>query len=315
MKIVFTDSKIIDRGDIDWTPVSRSGEFQNISDMDRETAIEVLSDAEAVMVDAFRMDREMIEAAPKLKFIGAAATGYDNVDVAFAKERGIAVCNVPAYSTEAVAQHAIALLLALADRIPGYDSQVKEGRWTNESGEAYEPLPLLLLEGKSLGIVGYGNIGRKVAEIARVLGMRVNVYESSRSNDGEGDVDRDNRAVMGSDVISLHCPLTDENAGLVDREFIDGMKDGAILINTARGGLVDSNALAEALGSGKLAGYGTDVMSPEPPDADDPLLKAPNCIITPHIAFTPREIRQRVVDICGENLKAYLDGREINRIV
>ena len=303
MKTVFTDSGIIDRGDIDWSAVAECGDFDNHSDMSREEAAEYLADAEAVFLDGFEMDREMMEHAPDLRFIGAAATGYDNIDIAFAKERGIAVCNVPAYSTEAVAQHAIALLLDLAGRIRDYDRQVRAGLWNSDAGSVYDALPLILLDGRSIGIVGYGNIGRRVAEIAEALGMKVNVYS------------QDPDAAAASDVVSLHCPLTDENAGFVDRDFIAKMKDGAILINTARGGLVDSSAVAEALRSGKLSGYGTDVMSPEPPRADDPLLEAPNCIITPHIAFTPREIRQRVVDVCAENLKAFLEGRELNRIV
>jgi len=303
MKIVFTDSKIIDRGDIDWSAVTDCGSLDNRADMTREEATGSLADAEAIFVDGFELDREMMEAAPKLRFIGAAATGYNNIDIAFAKERGIAVCNVPAYSTEAVAQHAVALMLNLAGRVGDYDRQVKDGLWNDRAKAAYEPLDMMLLDGRSIGIVGFGNIGRKVAEIAEALGMKVNVYS------------RDPQAAITSDVVSLHCPLTSDNAGMVDREFIAGIKKGAILINTARGALVDSAAVAEALASGKLAGYGTDVMSPEPPQSDDPLLTAPNCIITPHIAFTPMEIRQRVVDICGENLKAFIAGEKKNRIV
>lgn len=319
MKIVFTDSKIIDTGDIDWSALTEHGAFVNYSNMSREDAAVIFADAQAIFVDGFEMDREMIEHAPNLRFIGAAATGYDHIDIDFARENGIAVCNVPAYSTEAVAQHAVALMLALSNQILGYDDQVKQGCWIEGSDKTYEPLPMTLLDSRSIGIIGYGNIGRRVAQIAQALGMTVNVYEAHHecelnSHNAE-DVLRDSRAVMDSDVVSLHCPLTEENAGFVDREFIAGMKDGAILINTARGGLVDSAAVAEALKSGKLAGYGTDVMSPEPPEADDPLLNAPNCIITPHIAFTPREIRQKVVDICGQNLKAFITGEELNRIV
>ena len=303
MKILFTDSKIIDRDDIDWTPVKRSGELKIYQDIGRDEAKAELLDSEAVFVDGFTMDREMIEAAPKLKLIGAAATGYDNIDIAFAKERGIAVYNVPAYSTEAVAQHTIALLLALAGRIREYDAQVRDGLWNSRVGARYEHLPITLLDGCSIGIIGHGNIGRSVGRIAEALGMSVNVYS------------RDRDACIRSDVVSLHCPLTEENAGMIDRDLIGRMKDGAILINTARGGLVDSRAVAEALGSGKLAGYGADVTSPEPPDEEDPLLHAPNCIITPHIAFTPRQIRQRVVDICGENLRSFITGSSNNRIV
>lgn len=304
MKIVFLDHEVIDRGDISWAKVRELGELtiykQTASNAE---AIERLRGADAVMIDEYGIDREIMEACPDLKFIGPAATGYNHIDLDCAREKGIAVCNVPAYSTEAVAQHAIALLLSLANRIGAFDRDVHEGKWTSETGCAYTPQDLLLLEGKTMGIVGYGNIGRRTARIAEALGMRINVYS------------RDPEAAVSSDVVSLHCPLTEENRHMVDAAFIERMKDGAILINTARGGLLDEAAVAAALHSGKLAGAGIDVLSPEPPLPEDPLLTAPNCIITPHIAFTPVEIRQRVIDICADNLRSFLDGGDLNRIV
>lgn len=303
MNIVFMDSEIIDRGDVSWDGIRQLGAFQNYSGTDRAEAGARLAEAEAVFIDSFAMDREMIDLCPGLRFIGAAATGFNHIDIDYAREKGIAVCNVPAYSTEAVAQHAAALMLTIANRIGEYDRQVKAGKWNTEAGAAYEPVPLTLLYGRSLGIVGYGNIGRRTAEIARALGMTVNIYS------------RDPEAAVSSDVVSLHCPLTEENRGMVDRSFIERMKDGAILINTARGGLVDEAALIEALQSGKLSGAGLDVLDGEPPAPDSPILQAPNCIITPHIAFTPLEIRQRVVDVCAENLRQYLQGERLNRIV
>ena len=326
MKILFTDSQIIDLGDIDWTPIEKHGRFINFKNLERNEVtsgqasnggpgqavfgqdpshidpMQALNEAEAVFVDGFEMDRQMIQCAPNLRFIGAAATGFNNIAVDFAREKGIAVCNVPAYSTEAVAQHAAALMLSLAGRIGGFDRQVKDGLWNKVNGTAYEMLPITLLDGKSIGIIGYGNIGKRMAQIAQALGMKVNIYS------------KDPEAAIKSDVVSLHCPLTEDNAGMVDENFINKMKDGAILINTARGGLIDSGSVAEALRSGKLSGCGVDVLSPEPPEADDPLLTAPNCMITPHIAFTPVEIRQRVVDICGENLESFLNGGRLNRI-
>ncbi|MBQ6370304.1 MAG: D-2-hydroxyacid dehydrogenase [Firmicutes bacterium] len=304
MKIVFLDHEVIDRGDINWAKVEALGDLaiypHTGSD---EQAIERLQGAEAVMIDEYPIGRSIMEACPDLKFIGPAATGYNHIDLDYARERGVAVCNVPAYSTEAVAQHAFALLLSLANGTGHFDKEIHEGRWNTAAGNAYTPWPLVLLDGKTIGIIGYGNIGRKVGEIAEAFGMKVNVYS------------RDPEAAVRSDVVSLNCPLTEENRGMVDEAFLNRMKDGAILINTARGGLVDAAAVANALRSGKLFGFGADVLASEPPDPDDPLLSAPNCILTPHIAFTPVEIRQRVIDICAENLRSFLQGGDMNRIV
>lgn len=304
MRIVFLDHEVIDRGDISWAKIEELGELKVYFQTETNAeAIERLQGADAVMIDEYPIDREIMEACPDLKFIGPAATGYNHIDLECAKERGIAVCNVPAYSTEAVAQHAIALLLAAANQIGGFDRDVHDGGWTKGGSWSYTPRSLLLLDGKSIGIVGYGNIGKKVAEIAKALGMTVNVYS------------RDPEAAVSSDVVSLHCPLTEENRGMVGQGFIDRMKDGAILINTARGGLLDEAAVAAALNQGKLAAAGVDVLDGEPARPDNPLLTAKNCIITPHIAFTPIEIRQRVIDICAENLKSFMEGGDQNRIV
>lgn len=303
MKIVFADTQNIDRRDIDWSPLKKRGEVITFSDTSAEEAEERFAGAEAVFVDSFSLNREIMEKASGLRFIGAAATGYNNIDTEAAADRGIAVCNVPAYSTEAVAQHAIALLLTLAGHIREYDEEVHTGLWNTVNGMAFHPWPVTLLAGKSLGIIGMGDIGSRVAEIAKALGMRVIRYRE----DPEG--------ARQADAVSLHCPLTKETAGMIDEEFLSGMKDGAILINTARGGLIDEEALARALREGKLSGAGLDVTAQEPPDPDCPLLSAPRCIITPHIAFAPVEIRQRVIDICAENLEAFLSGEEKNRIV
>ena len=304
MKIVFLDHEVIDRGDISWEKVEALGELkvykQNSSD---EEAIERLAGADAVMIDEYPINRRIMEACPDLKFIGPATTGYNHIDLECAKEKGIAVCNVPAYSTEAVAQHAFALLLALSNQIGGFDGDLHNGKWNSSVGTAYTPRSIQLLDGKTIGIVGYGNIGRKTAQIAEAFGMKVNVYS------------QDPEKAIRSDVVSLHCPLTAENRGMVDQAFLDRMKDGAFLINTARGGLLDEEAVARALRTGKLAGLGADVLSSEPPEPDNPLLTAPGCILTPHIAFTPVEIRQRVIDICADNLRSFIEGGRMNRIV
>ena len=246
--------------------------------------------------------RELMENAPNLKYIGSTATGYNNIDVAAAKDLGIAVTNIPAYSTEAVAQHTIALLLELTNRAGLHDDSVQRGEWCACEYFCYWKQPVMLLAGKSLGIIGYGSIGRRVAEIARALGMTINVYSKDRS------------AAVKSDVVTLHCPLTAENARMINREFIREMKQGALLINTARGGLVDETALAEAVKSGKLGGAAVDVLSTEPPAADNPMLGVDNIIITPHIAWVPVEMRQKVIDVLAENLQDWFRGGTRNRV-
>ena len=289
MKAVFLDCIDINRNDIPWEPLENVCELTHHLQSTREEAIMRLAGNDAVFIDSFPIDRELMEANPKLKYIGIAATGFNHIDIEAAKDLGIAVTNIPAYSTDAVAQHAIALLLQLTN-YPG-------------SYEDFDQTPLMLLNGKSIGIIGYGNIGRRVGEIAKALGMDVIPYS------------KDPKRAVRADVVSLNCPLTEENAGMVDAEFIEGMKDSAILINTARGGLVDEQALADALRSGKLKGAGLDVLAKEPPDESCPLLGLENCIITPHIAFTPKETREKIIRILAENLRSYLDGTNLNRLV
>ena len=289
MKAVFLDCIDINRGDISWNPVENLCELQYFLTSTAEEAASRLQGKDAVFIDSFPIGRKIMEEHPQLKYVGIAATGFNHVDLEAAKELGVAVTNIPAYSTDAVAQHAIALLLQITNRPGTYDD--------------VETTPLTLLNGKTLGIVGYGNIGRRVGEIAQSLGMEIIPY----SVDPE-------RAVK-ADVLSLNCPLTEENRHMVDRAFISGMKDGAILINTARGALVDEQALAEALKSGKLKAAGLDVLEKEPPDADCPLLELDNCVITPHVAFTPKETREKIIELLAENLRSFLEGGRFNRLV
>lgn len=289
MKAVFLDCIDINRGDISWAPVEELCELRYYLTSTEKEAECRLEGMDAVFVDSFPVDRQIMERHPQLKYIGIAATGFNHIDLKAAEDLGVAVTNIPAYSTDAVAQHAIALLLQITNRPGTYDD--------------VETTPLTLLNGKTLGIIGYGNIGRKIGEIAHSLGMEVIPY----SLDPE-------RAVK-ADVLSLNCPLTEENRHMVDREFIAEMKDGAILINTARGGLVDEKALAEALTNGKLKAAGLDVLEKEPPDEDCPLLGLENCVITPHVAFTPKETREKIIDILSENLRSYQKGGRFNRIV
>ena len=237
-----------------------------------------------------------------LKYIGSTATGYNNIDVAAAADLGIAVTNIPAYSTDAVAQHTIALILELSNHVGLHNSSVQQGQWSDCKYFCYWKKPVMLLAGKSLGIIGYGAIGRRVAEIAKALGMTVNVYSE------------DPESAMKSDFVSLHCPLTEDNKRMVDSQFIVNMKPGAVLINTARGGLVDERALADALKSGFLSAAAVDVLESEPPSIDCPLIGLDNCIITPHIAWAPKEMRQAVIDILAENLESWLQGGRLNRV-
>lgn len=302
MKIVFLDSAIINPGDISWEGLQRLGDLEVRKRTSREEAVSVIGDADAIFADSFAVDRELMEACPALKFIGISATGFNHVDLKAAEEMGIAVCNVPAYAAEAVAQHAIALLLAVTNQIETYNKAVKEGEWQKSRDYTFIKAPLTLLAGKSIGIVGFGDIGSKVAQIAEALGMTVNIYS------------RDKEAAIKSDVVSLNCPLTKENTGMIDSQFISQMKDGAILINTARGGLIDEAALAEALKSGKLAGAGLDVLAKEPPQ-DSPLIGLDNCFITPHIGFIPLETRRVVIETCEANLKSFIEGKSLNRLV
>ena len=288
MKAVFLDCVDINHGDLSWEPIENLCDFKWYLTCTEEEVKERLTDAEAVFIDSFPIDRKVMENHPNLKYIGIAATGYNHVDLAAAGELGVAVTNIPAYSTDAVAQHAIALLLQLTNHPGTYDD--------------VDTTPLTLLTGKSLGIVGYGNIGRRIGEIAQALGMEVIPYSK------EPD-----RAIK-ADVLSLNCPLTEKNRGMVDSAFISRMKDGAILINTARGALVDEQALANALKTGKIAAAGLDVLEKEPPDETCPLLGLENCVITPHIAFTPKETRKLIIDLLAENLKSFQEGGRINRI-
>ena len=303
MKSVFLDCAIVNPGDISWEKIQELSDFTWYERTAREQVTGRIRGAEAVFIDAVAMDLKTMEDCPELKFIGIAATGFNHVELDAARELGIAVANVPSYAGDAVAQHAIALLLAVTNKVQVYNDAIIDGQWQGSQDYTFVKAPLTLLAGKSIGIMGYGAIGRRVGEIAEALGMTVNVYS------------RDPEAAVTSDVLSLNCPLTRENTGIVDADFISRMKDGAVLINTARGGLVDEKALADALRSGKLAGAGLDVMAQEPPEEDNPLIGLDNCYITPHIAFIPIEARRTVVDTCADNLRSFIIGGMLNRLV
>lgn len=303
MKLVILDACSINPGDLTWEPIEKICDFKSYDRTAKDEVLNHIGDCDGLFVSKVDITREIMDACPNLKFIGVTATGYDNVDIAAARDLGIAVCNVPAYSTEAVAQHAFALLLELTNRVGSYNADVQAGEWYRSEDFTFIKEPLTLLDGKSLGIIGYGNIGKRVARIAEAFGMQVNIYSQNKE------------AAQKSDYLTLHCPLTADNKGFINKAFIASMKDGAVLINTARGALVNEEDLAEALKSGKLSAAAVDVLAQEPPKDPHPLIGLTNCILTPHNAWMPKETRQKVIDICAENLNAFIHGKEKNRLV
>ena len=303
MKIVLLDGHTINPGDLSWARLEAlCDEFIVYERTPADLLQERIGDCDVLMTSKCFITRELMEHAPNLKYIGSTATGYNNIDIGAAKDLGIAVTNIPAYSTESVAQHTIALMLELTNHVGLHDASVQAGDWCRCEHFSYWKTPVILLAGRSLGIIGYGSIGRRVGSIAEALGMTVNVYS------------RDREAAVRSDFVSLHCPLTEDNAKMIDAAFIEQMKPGAYLINTARGGLLDENAVAEALRSGRLAGAAVDVLSSEPASEDNPLLGLSGCIITPHIAWVPVEMRQKIIDVLAENLIDFNNGGTLNRV-
>ena len=311
MKITVLDGFAVNPGDLDWGILSPYGEVTvyDRTDSDEES-IRRIGDSDIVLVNKTPMPAAVIEACPSIKLIGMLATGYNIVDVACAKRHGIPVCNVPCYSTDSVAQFAIALLLEVAHNCGRHNVLVHQGSWTSCQDFCLWTTPQIELAGKTLGIIGYGRIGQKTAEIAKALGMKVIAFSRSQSRDADY-VDLDT-LLTESDVISLHCPLFPETREIISRENIKKMKDGVILINTARGALLDEQAVADALASGKIRGAAVDVTTVEPISKENPLLYAPNCIITPHMAWTPLEARTRLLNTVRDYIRAFAEGSPIH---
>ncbi len=303
MKIVNLDAYTIHLNDLDWNELAQLGDLVTYDRIAPEDVIPAIENAEAVFTSKVKFTKAVIDAAPKLKFIGVTATGYDNIDLAAAKARGIAVCNVPAYSTESVAQHTFALILELTNHVGRYTALVREHQWENAPDFTFIDRPLLQLSGRSLGIIGYGSIGRRVAQIAEAFGMTVHIYS------------KEPEAAVQSDMLTLHCPATPDNKGFVNKDFISKMKDGAILINTARGALLNEDDVADALKSGKLAAAAVDVVNGEPPRKGHPFIGLENLYITPHIAWSTKEARAVITKTSAANLKSFLTGGDLNRIV
>lgn len=313
MKIVILDAYAANPGDLSWDEFAALGELTVYDRTAQEDAAARIGDAEVVFINKVRLTDEIFAACPNLKLVSILATGYNIVDLAAAKRRGITVCNVPGYSTRAVVQMTFALLLEICQQVGLHSGAVHTGRWQSCPDFCFWDRPLIELDGKTMGIVGYGAIGTAVGTVAQALGMKLLVTARHEKPVPEGARFVSLPELLAqSDVVSLHCPQTAENARMIDAGALAQMKDGAILLNTARGGLLDEQAVADALRSGKLLAAGMDVVSAEPIRADNPLLTAPNCFLTPHIAWAPLETRRRLQAISAENLRAFLEGKPQN---
>lgn len=314
MKIVILDGYTANPGDLSWGSLKEMGEVTVYERTRREEIAGRAADADIVLTNKVVMDREMMALLPRLKYIGVLATGYNVVDIEAARERDIIVTNVPAYSTESVAQTVFAHLLTVTNRTEHYAQQNRLGRWAQTRDFCYWDTELTELAGKTMGIVGLGHIGRRVAEIALAFGMQVKAMTSKKAEELPAGIQKaELQSLLASaDVVSLHCPLTEGTKHLIHRETLRLMKPSAILINTGRGPLVDDEALAEALNEGRLRAYCADVVTEEPPKADHPLLHAPNAFITPHIAWATVEARKRLLQTAIGNVEAFVNGHPVN---
>ena len=316
MKITVLDGFTENPGDLSWAALEKFGDF-TVYDRTPRTPSEIIrriGDAEIVITNKCPITHEILDACPKIKYISVLATGYNVVDVQYAAEKGIPVSNVPTYGTEAVGQFAIALLLEICSRVAHHSEAVHAGRWESAPDWTFWDYPLIELAGKTMGIIGFGKIGQTTGRIAKAMGMRILATGSRETEAGRAiasytDLDT---LLRESDVIALHCPLFPSTEGIINRDTIAKMKDGVILINNSRGPLIVEQDLADALNSGKVYAAGLDVVSTEPIRGDNPLLRAKNCFITPHISWAPREARARILDISAQNLEAFLNGAPIN---
>lgn len=316
MKIVILDGYALNPGDLSWECLNRFGDVTVYDRTPAELIIPRIGDAEIILLNKTPITDETLAVCPSVKLICVLATGYNVVDCDAARKRGIPVCNVPAYGTAAVAQFTFSLLLELCNAVGHHSDSVHKGDWCRSIDFCYWQTPQMELAGKTMGIIGFGRIGRAVGTIAKAFGMRVIAYNRSRCTEGEaiGEyVDLDT-LFRQSDIISLHCPMTPQTEGIINASSIAKMKDGAILLNTARGQLVIEEDLAAALAAGKLRGAAVDVVTKEPMEATNPLLNAPNCIITPHMAWSPVESRQRIMDCTVHSIQAYMDGNPVNTV-
>jgi len=314
MKITILDAMAANPGDLSWDEIGKFGELNVYDVTPPETLIERARGSEICITNKTVFDRNVIEQLPDLKYIGVLATGYNVIDLEACSERGIVVTNVPEYSTYATAQMTIALILEHTNHVGLHNESVRNGDWVRAPQFCYWKEPLTELWNKTAVVIGYGKIGRTVAQILKALGMRVIAVPHTMREDAEVEFMKLKDALPLADVVTLHAPLTPETKGIIDEKALELMKDGALLINAARGPLVDPGSVVSALKTGKLRGYAADVLSVEPMRADDPFLHAPNCILTPHIAWAPKETRERLIKAAADNIEAFLQGSPINQV-
>jgi glycerate dehydrogenase len=316
MKIVVLDGYGMNPGDLSWVEMKKLG---NVTIYDRTADADIISrckDAEAILTNKVVLNADTISQLKRLKYIGVLATGFNVIDMAAAKNHGIIVTNIPAYSTESVVQMTFAHILNIVNRVDYYANENRKGRWCDNKDFVYWDSPLHELAGKSIGIVGLGNIGRRVAEVAAAFGMDVSAMTSKNSSDLPDYIRKTtlDGLFAQSEIITLHCPLSESTHAMINADTISMMKDGVILINTGRGPLINEQDVADALSTGKMAAYGTDVLVTEPAAKDNPLLKCRNAFITPHQAWATFEARERLMNIATDNLKAFIAGRVINAV-
>lgn len=317
MKIVILDGYTENPGDLSWEEIEKLGEltvYDRTSLTNMQEVIDRIDDAEIVLTNKTPITAEVLDECPNVKFIGVLATGYNVIDYKYAKEKNIPVSNVPAYGTASVSQFAIGLLLEICHHIGHHDQTVHQGRWESSSDWCYWDYPLIELDGKTMGIIGFGRIGQSTGKIAKALGMEVLAYDNYPNENGKAIAEyvELDTLLAQSDVVALHCPLFPETEGIINKDTISKMKDGVILLNNSRGQLVVEQDLADALNSGKVSAAGLDVVSTEPIKGNNPLLTAKNCFITPHISWAPKESRQRILDCTVQNIQAFLEGNPLH---
>lgn len=317
MKIVVLDGYTLNPGDLNWDGIKKFGELtvHDRTNIAPEKVVEAIGNAEIIFTNKTPLPKEVLENVPSVKYIGVLATGYNVVDTVTAKELGIKVTNVPIYGTTAVAQFTFALILEMCHHVGDHSEAVKKGDWTKSLDFCFWNYPLIELAGKTLGLIGFGRIGQATAKIAQAFGLTILAYDSHENPDLASDTCKYvslDELLANSDIISLHCPLFDSTLGIINRNNIAKMKDGVMIINTSRGPLVVEQDLCDALDSGKVAGAAIDVVSEEPISANNPILKSKNCIITPHIAWAPKESRSRLMNTAVDNLAAFINGEPTN---
>ena len=314
MKIVILEGAAVNPGDLSWDAIKQFGDVTVYDRTDPADAAKRIGDAQIVLINKTPITAKLLDQCPDLRLICVQATGYNVVDCDAARKRGITVCNVPAYGTNAVTQFTFSLLLEICNRVGHHDDAVHTGRWSTCGNFCFWDTPQMELYGKTLGIIGYGSIGQSVGRVAKAFGMQVLAYSRTQKPEFQDDYADLDTVLAQSDIITLHCPMTPETDRIINKDTIAKMKDGAILINTGRGQLVDEQAAADALTSGKLRAMAADVVSVEPIAPDNPLLSAPNCILTPHMAWTPVEARQRIIHITADSIRGYLSGNIVNAV-